>query len=143
MSSNTGAIILQGPHHSAQRSTKVTLSLPITSVWKLASENSYAILKILVECDASNEEHLDKLFAEIEKKWGKLDFVIHAIAFSNKDELKGRYVDTTQENFLNESIKVLLVLIFLVRFPANCSPVDFLATIITSELDPDPKFILS
>lgn len=57
--------------------------------------------QILVECDATNSEHLDNLFAEIEKIWGKLDFVIHAIAFSNKDELKGRYVDTTQENFLN------------------------------------------
>ncbi len=57
--------------------------------------------KILVECDATNEDHLQKLFVEIEKSWGKLDFVIHSIAFSNKDELKGRYVDTTQENFLN------------------------------------------
>lgn len=55
---------------------------------------------ILIDCDASKEEDLDKVFAEIEKKWGKLDFIIHAIAYSDKEELKGRYVDTTLNNFL-------------------------------------------
>ena len=42
---------------------------------------------------------IDATFAEIEKKWGGLDFLVHAIAFSNKDQLKGRYLDTTPENF--------------------------------------------
>jgi len=53
----------------------------------------------LVECDVSNEEAIDGAFAEIEKRWGKLDFVVHAIGFSNKDELEGRYIETSRDNF--------------------------------------------
>ncbi len=55
----------------------------------------------LVECDVTDEVKLDETFAEIEKKWGKIDFLVHAIAYSDKEELKGRYVDTTLNNFLN------------------------------------------
>lgn len=57
--------------------------------------------EMLLECDATNESQLDAIFAKVEREWGGLDFVIHSIAFSDKNELKGRYVDTTQENFLN------------------------------------------
>lgn len=56
--------------------------------------------KIILPCDAAKEEDLDQVFAELKKKWGKIDFVVHAVAFSNKDELKGQYVDTTLGNFL-------------------------------------------
>lgn len=56
--------------------------------------------KILIDCDVTNEADLDKVFATLEKEWGSLDFIIHAIAYSNKDELQGRYVDTTLDNFL-------------------------------------------
>lgn len=56
--------------------------------------------KILIDCDVTNESDLDKVFATLEKEWGSLDFIIHAIAYSNKDELQGRYVDTTLDNFL-------------------------------------------
>jgi len=55
--------------------------------------------KIVEEADVENEESLDKLFARLNKDWGRLDFVVHAIAYSDKDELKGRYVDTTKANF--------------------------------------------
>ncbi len=55
----------------------------------------------LIECDVADEDNLDTVFAEIEQKWGKMDFLIHAIAFSDKEELKGRYVDTSLGNFLN------------------------------------------
>jgi len=55
----------------------------------------------VIPCDVSDEVTIDQLFEEIEKKWGKLDFVVHAIAFSDKNELKGRYVDTSSENFNN------------------------------------------
>lgn len=55
---------------------------------------------IMIDCDVSKEEDLDNLFARIEKEWGQLDFIVHAIAYSNKDELQGRYVDTTLDNFL-------------------------------------------
>lgn len=54
---------------------------------------------IILECDVTNEESMDKLFSDLENKWGKIDFVVHAIGFSDKNELRGRYVDTTAENF--------------------------------------------
>jgi enoyl-[acyl-carrier protein] reductase I len=50
-------------------------------------------------CDVSDESTIDDVFANIEKKWGKIDFFVHAIGFSDKDELTGRYVDTTPDNF--------------------------------------------
>lgn len=56
---------------------------------------------LLLPCDVTNEDDLKKVFAGIEKEWGGLDFLVHAIAFSNKEELKGRYLNTTLENFLN------------------------------------------
>lgn len=56
---------------------------------------------IILECDVTKEDSLDQVFKEIEKKWGSIDFLVHSIAFSNKDELKGRYIDTSLDNFLN------------------------------------------
>lgn len=58
-------------------------------------------VKTLIDCDVTSETDLDKVFAQIEKEWGGLDFIVHAIAYSNKEELQGRYVDTTLGNFLN------------------------------------------
>lgn len=55
----------------------------------------------VLECDVTHEESMDKLFAAIEEKWGELDFLVHAIAFSDKNELKGRYCDVSLQNFLN------------------------------------------
>ena len=57
--------------------------------------------KHVVQCDASKEEDLDRVFAYLKKEWGTIDFVVHAIAYSNKEELKGHYVDTSLANFLN------------------------------------------
>ena len=51
------------------------------------------------DCDVTNLESIDAVFANLEAKWGKIDFVVHAIAFSDKDELTGRYIDTTRDNF--------------------------------------------
>jgi enoyl-[acyl-carrier protein] reductase I len=55
--------------------------------------------EIIVPCDVTNAASIDATFAELEKKWGGIDFLVHAIAFSNKDELRGRYLDTSPENF--------------------------------------------
>ena len=55
--------------------------------------------KIVVPCDVTDMASIDAAFAVIGAQWGKLDFVVHCIAFSDKDELTGRYVDTTAENF--------------------------------------------
>jgi enoyl-[acyl-carrier protein] reductase I len=51
-------------------------------------------------CDVTDLSTMDDCFADLEKRWGKLDFLVHAIGFSDKNELEGRYVDTTRDNFL-------------------------------------------
>ena len=51
------------------------------------------------ECDVANEASMDAVFAAIAEKWGKIDFLVHAIGFSDKNELTGRYVDTSADNF--------------------------------------------
>src|SRR4029453_19339224 len=55
---------------------------------------------ILVDCDVSDMAALDQTFAELQKRWDSLDFVVHAIGFSDKNELRGGYVDTSLDNFL-------------------------------------------
>ncbi|WP_170373803.1 enoyl-ACP reductase FabI [Ruegeria conchae] len=55
--------------------------------------------EIVLPCDVSDEASIDALFTSLEEKWGKLDFVVHAIGFSDKNELRGRYVDTSRANF--------------------------------------------
>ena len=54
---------------------------------------------IVLPCDVTDTPSLDATFEEIEKQWGKLDFVVHAIAYSDKEELKGGYIDTSADNF--------------------------------------------
>ena len=54
---------------------------------------------VIAECDVGNEASLDALFDHLKTTWGTLDFVVHAIGFSDKAELRGRYVDTTPANF--------------------------------------------
>ena len=54
---------------------------------------------IVLPCDVTDAASMDALFAELGGRWGGIDFVVHAIAFSDKEQLKGRYVDTTIENF--------------------------------------------
>jgi enoyl-[acyl-carrier protein] reductase I len=54
----------------------------------------------LIECDVADMASLDALFARIKEIWGTVDFVVHAIGFSDKSELRGRYVDTSRENFM-------------------------------------------
>ncbi len=57
---------------------------------------------LVLQCDVSSEESIDSVFDTLKEKWGKLDFVVHAIGYSDKTELTGRYVDsTTLPNFLN------------------------------------------
>ena len=53
----------------------------------------------VIPCDVSDEQSIDALFADIKERWGGLDFLVHAIGFSDKNELRGRYVDTSRANF--------------------------------------------
>ena len=54
---------------------------------------------LVLPCDVTDEASVDAVFSELQPRWGKLDFVLHAIAYSDKEELKGQYVDTTRDNF--------------------------------------------
>ncbi|PLX93520.1 MAG: enoyl-[acyl-carrier-protein] reductase FabI [Desulfuromonas sp.] len=54
---------------------------------------------LILPCDVSKEEEVEGLFAEIEKQWGKIDFVVHAIAFANREDLKQSFVQTSREGF--------------------------------------------
>ncbi len=55
---------------------------------------------IVLPCDVTDDASIDAVFAEIEARWGRLDFLVHAIAYSDKEELKGKYVDTSRDNFV-------------------------------------------
>lgn len=56
--------------------------------------------RIVLPADVENDEQLDSVFAHLKKEWGSIDFLVHSLAFSDRDELKGRYVDTSRANFL-------------------------------------------
>jgi enoyl-[acyl-carrier protein] reductase I len=60
---------------------------------------------VLGHCDVTDGASIDAVFAEVQRLWGKIDFVVHCIAFSDKDELTGRYVDTSEANF-NKSLNI-------------------------------------
>ena len=57
--------------------------------------------ELLIKCDFSNKIDLDKCFQEISDKWESIDFIIHAVAYSDKTELNGKYIKTSRENFIN------------------------------------------
>ena len=58
-------------------------------------------VNLLLDVDVTDDDSLDACFSKIEKEWGRLDFVVHAIAYSDKTELAGRFINTTRENFKN------------------------------------------
>jgi len=60
--------------------------------------------ELIVPCDVSDLASVDAMFAEIKSKWGGLDFVVHALAFSDRRELAGRYADTSRDNFTNTMV---------------------------------------
>jgi enoyl-[acyl-carrier protein] reductase I len=54
----------------------------------------------IMPCDVTDDASIDAVFSELEESWGSIDFVVHAIAFSDKDELKGKYIETSRDNFV-------------------------------------------
>ncbi len=56
---------------------------------------------LVMECEVTDDESIDAVFGQLKKEWGSLDFLVHAIAYSDKDELKGQYLHTSRANFLN------------------------------------------
>lgn len=59
---------------------------------------------IIVSCDVNDLASVDSVFGRIGEEWGSLDFIVHALAFSDRNELKGRYADTSRENFINTMV---------------------------------------
>ncbi|HCR85272.1 MAG TPA: enoyl-[acyl-carrier-protein] reductase FabI [Alphaproteobacteria bacterium] len=55
----------------------------------------------VIECDVTKSESIENLFKTLEKKWGKIDFLVHSIGYSDKNELRGKYLNTSLQNFLN------------------------------------------
>ena len=66
---------------------------------------------ITLSCNVEKKDEIIKLFEDLKSKWGKIDFVVHAVAFSDKSELSGEYLNTTRENFL----KSMLISCFLLQ----------------------------
>ncbi len=64
----------------------------------------WARSKFLMPCDVEDITSVDAVFDEIKKQWGAMDFLVHAVAFSDKSELKGRYADLTRENFVRTMV---------------------------------------
>ena len=60
--------------------------------------------KVTFSCDVEKKEEVVKLFEDLKTKWGEIDFVVHAVAFSDKSELSGEYLNTTRENFLRSML---------------------------------------
>jgi len=60
--------------------------------------------KLVIPCDVEDIATVDAVFAELNRQWGKIDFVVHAIAFSDKNELKGKYADTSRDNFIRTMV---------------------------------------
>jgi enoyl-[acyl-carrier protein] reductase I len=60
--------------------------------------------RIVLPCDVEDIATVDAVFAELAKQWGTMDFLVHAVAFSDKNELKGRYADSTRENFIRTMV---------------------------------------
>jgi len=60
--------------------------------------------QFIMPCDVEDIASVDAVFDEIKKQWGTMDFLVHAVAFSNKNELKGRYADSTRENFVRSMV---------------------------------------
>ena len=57
--------------------------------------------EFLIKCDFSNDKDIDECYKKISAKWDSIDFVVHAVAYSDKSELNGRYITTSKKNFIN------------------------------------------
>jgi enoyl-[acyl-carrier protein] reductase I len=79
-------------------------------------------VETVLPCDVENLDSVDQVFESLREKWGQLDFLVHAIAFSDKNELKGRYADTSRENFLRTMLISCFSFTELARRAAELMP---------------------
>ncbi len=88
--------------HAAEQGAEIAMPYAMPALEKRVRPLAESIgAKFVQECNVQNDEQMDALFDAIESEWGHLDGVLHAIAFSDKSELEGRYADTSRENFKN------------------------------------------
>ncbi|HET9274252.1 MAG TPA: enoyl-ACP reductase FabI [Methyloceanibacter sp.] len=78
--------------------------------------------KIIVEADVEDLDSVKRVFEAIRKEWGSLDFVVHALAFSDRNELKGRYCDTTRKNFEHTMVISCFSFTEICKLAANMMP---------------------
>ena len=84
----------------ANQGAEIALSYQGESIKKRVEPLATEIgVTTLVDCDVTNAAAMDEMFRVLKDKWGTMDFLVHAIAFSNKEELEGRYIETSPENF--------------------------------------------
>ncbi len=77
---------------------------------------------LVLPCDVEDTDTVDRVFERLGDEWGSIDFLVHAIAYSNKDELKGRYADTSRENFIRTMVISCFSFTELVRRAAEMMP---------------------
>ena len=91
---------------ASQAGAELALTFQVEALEKRVRPLAAELGAVVVgRCDVAESDTIDAVFAEVEKLWGKLDFVVHCLAYSDKDQLDGRYVDTTAENF-NQSLAI-------------------------------------
>jgi len=84
----------------ADQGAEIALSYQGESIKKRVEPLAAEIgVTTLIDCDVTNDAAMDETFRALKEKWGTMDFLVHAIAFSKKDELEGRYINTSAENF--------------------------------------------
>ena len=96
--------------HSSPGIAKITTGAKLAFTYKGCARQTRKPLaeqagsSFVMPCDVENIASVDAVFGEIKKQWGTMDFLVHAVAFSDKNELKGRYADSTRENFVRTMI---------------------------------------
>jgi enoyl-[acyl-carrier protein] reductase I len=84
----------------ADQSAEVALTYQGNAIKKRVEPLAHKVgSKLVLPCDVTDEATVEGVFTTLAKEWGSLDFLVHAVAFSDKEELDGRYVDTTKDNF--------------------------------------------
>ncbi len=98
---NSNSIAWSIAKHAYEMGAKLAFTYQGEILKKRAIPLAEEVEAMLFECDVTDSSSIEKLFADLSQKWGNLDGIVHSIAFADKNELKGRYIDTSLNNFLN------------------------------------------
>lgn len=98
---NSNSIAWSIAKYAHQMGAKLAFTYQGEILKKRAQPLAEEVSAMLFECDVTNSASVEKLFSDISTQWGSLDGIVHSIAFADKNELKGRYINTSLNNFLN------------------------------------------